>query len=429
MTTLNTYLETLTNEESAQKTASAHFASQPVEDLVKTAGIKLAANVCHRCMTHMTKTGSVYRCDCGMVKKAPKAPKTKTAKVKLSRAQTVEVVFQLNRIHEGDLVKVAAVCEAAGMEKEAIMPILKALGNAAKGAWQAGSKAYGASAAKAARNLKGTAVGAAGKGPGMGTHLLEGAKAALPAAGKGLKQVGKVTKEYGKGIGKAYGKMREGGAGRFQSALGAGVAAPGAAATALGAGGLAAYQLGKGRGRQGAMEDIYLPKQGSVEVLEIGDGAGRILAKMATPIPMDELQESLQEARSREDIAGRGNRWAAGGGALGALGGGAGGYGLGRLIGPKAGLIGAGIGALGGGAGGAALGRGHGQEEARADKAISMLRALRAHRMGASSGARAGYMAGMKRGYGMRPKPGAGGEAPDAGGQAKVGSIVRRLRT
>ena len=63
-------------------------------------------------------------------------------------------------------------------------------------------------------------------------------------------------------------------------------------------------------------------------------------------------------------------------------------------------MLGAGLG-LAGGAGGAfmgqRMGKAHGTEEAAADKAISMLRALRAHRLGQQTGGQAGYIAGMRR--------------------------------
>jgi hypothetical protein len=403
--TLDRYLETLTQKESMQKTAAAHYRSQSVDELATTVGIKLAANVCPKCVVHMTKTGSLYRCGCGMLKKAAEVTQEhkespveeeqsgvwKSAAVKLSQEKISTVVQKLMDAHDGDIVKVAAVCEAAGMDKEAIGPILGALGRAAKGAWGAGTKAFGKGATKT-----------------TGQRLIAGAKAGAKAGGEGLKQTGQVAKQYGKGIGEAYRTLRGKGMGRFQAALGTGVAAPGAAATALGAGGLGAYGLGRSMGRSAERSDIYKRAEA---LIEVGDGAGKVLAKMsaidATPIPMEELRESLQEARAREDIPGRGRRTAILGGGLGALGAGGAGYGLGRIFGPKAGLVGAGIGALGGGAGGALLGKGYGQEEARADRAIAMLRALRAHRMGAQhgarAGARAGYVAGLRRGYGMRP--------------------------
>ena len=150
-----------------------------------------------------------------------------------------------------------------------------------------------------------------------------------------------------------------------------------------------------------------LKEAGLSEVLvNVGDAAGRMLAKSAavarapSPLPLEEIQESIQEARARENVPGRGRRAAFGGAVGGGLAGGAALGGLGMLARKRFGLVaplaGAGIGAIGGGALGARLGRGHGEEEARADRAVSMLRALKAHRAGMTRGLRTGVIYGSQ---------------------------------
>ena len=161
----------------------------------------------------------------------------------------------------------------------------------------------------------------------------------------------------------------------------------------------------------------------SSALVEIGDKAGRLLAKSAglsdTTISPDELEESIGEAQEREDIPGRSRAWQIGGGLAGAaaglgagalLGGGAGNL-LSRFAKPSAkavahakrwgrrpqfspetpftlmgGVVGAPIGAGVGGYFGQRAGKQHGAEEAAADKAVSLLRALRAHQAGQQSG-------------------------------------------
>jgi len=106
------------------------------------------------------------------------------------------------------------------------------------------------------------------------------------------------------------------------------------------------------------------------------------------PVPMSELRESLEEAKGREDIKSRGRRGAVAGGVGGGLlGGGALGY-LGHRIGGVPGAVAGGLlGAGGGGFLGARGGKQHGEEEAAADQALTILRALKAHNVGAQRGA------------------------------------------
>ena len=71
---LNTYLDTLVGETEKEKTAQSHLESQSAQDLAKAAGIEVAEDVCSRCMNRMEKRAHVYRCSCGMMKKALTQP-------------------------------------------------------------------------------------------------------------------------------------------------------------------------------------------------------------------------------------------------------------------------------------------------------------------------------------------------------------------
>ena len=293
----------------------------------------------------------------------------------------IDKLAELIELNGGDLEKTTAVLEECGMDKEAIWGALSGVGKGLA----AGAKALG----------KGQ-VGRAGKAVAGG----------LKRTGRQLKQTYEAGRRGAGGMGPAVG----GAGGVLRGAKAVAKANP---ALAVGAGAAGAAGLG-GAG-------YMMGKSGSA-LMEVGDAAGRMLAKTAegeptmgsAPIPLDEIRESIQEAQSREDIPGRAKRWQIGGGAGGGVMGGAAGYGAGRLIGPKAGLLGAGLGAAGGALGGQHLGKQHGAEEARADKAVAMLRALRAHQAGSMRG----FGAGMQRGYSM-------GRGPV--GQEKAASIVKRL--
>lgn len=143
----------------------------------------------------------------------------------------------------------------------------------------------------------------------------------------------------------------------------------------------------------------YLSKTSSATLLEVGDAAGRIMAKCAEgpEINPEEVAEAIEEAKEREDVPGRSRAWGIGGGALGGLAGGGLGYAVPRLLGanPWAKGIGAGLGALAGGIGGAYLGSQEGGEEAQADRLVSFLRGRRAYGTGADEG----YQAGLQQGY------------------------------
>jgi hypothetical protein len=136
-------------------------------------------------------------------------------------------------------------------------------------------------------------------------------------------------------------------------------------------------------------------------------GAAALLNKLAGPeLTPEDLQGAIEGAQAREDIEGRGQRagigGAAAGGLGGALGGGALGYGVGSLL-HRPGLgatIGGAAGGMGGGVAGYEMGKQHGADAAAADRAVSMLRALRARDQGVEEGI----------GMGLNPGPGANAE-------------------
>jgi hypothetical protein len=304
------------------------------------------------------------------------ATQTSGAWGKEKDAEFSSKLVELIELNDGDLEKTAAVLEEHGMSKEAIGGILSAIGAGAKGVYQA---------------AKG--VGKAGPRIGVGQAVRTGASG-----------VGEAAKQWGKGVAQTAQKGYTRGGGGVKGVMRA-------------AGGLARQNPGATLAL-GAMGGYGASKLGSA-ILEVGDAAGRLLAKTAegepslssAPIPLDEIRESIQEAQSREDIPGRARRAQIVGGIGGGIGGGLGGAALGgaahflskgRMGSAKIPMaIGGGLGVLGGAAGGQYLGKDYGAEEARADKAVAMLRALRAHQAGAMSG----YGAGMQRGYDMGRGP------------------------
>lgn len=234
----------------------------------------------------------------------------------------------------------------------------------------------------------------------VGTKALGAAKPALNAV------KGKAQQVAG-----TFQTARQGGAGVGQSLLQTAKAHPGVAAGAIGAAGMGA----------GAALAPNQPKVASLKLaslINIGDAAGRMLAKLAegTLIPNltgqptltpEEMQEAVEGAKEREDVEGRAQSWGRGGALLGAAGGGAAGagagYGLGKLLGFRAPLgagVGGAAGAVLGGLYGRRIGQAEGAEEAVADKLVSMLRARRAFGMGAGQG----YMAGLGQGTSEFPR-------------------------
>ena len=69
---LDAYLNSLNKEEKEKTASQARFGAASVVELAKMAGLELGEQVCTNCGDTMTKLGSVYKCGCGMMKKAKK---------------------------------------------------------------------------------------------------------------------------------------------------------------------------------------------------------------------------------------------------------------------------------------------------------------------------------------------------------------------
>jgi hypothetical protein len=278
--------------------------------------------------------------------------------------------------YDGDIVKMAA---AAGMEKEALLELL---GKYAPNLLSAGKSALrGMKAMGKGKNLlgmgKGLSAGQLAAQKGVATKAFGAAKGAL-----GASQPAQLLRRAGQAqVGGSTLAQHAGNVGNWIKAN------PYKSMALAGGGGVLAGKT---------------VLSSAKELVEVGDKAGRVLAKTAQSIPIDEIKESIQEAQDREDIPGRAHRWQLGGGLLGAASGALPGAGAGvlasKLLGrggsalPIAGaLLGGGLGAYKG----QSLGKEYGAEEAAADKAVSLLRALRAHR----AGERTGYGEGLQRGY------------------------------
>lgn len=502
---LDAHLEGL-RKQAAEEVALQQFLEKAsVGDLAKLAGVELPQDICSGCGSQMEKLGSVFQCQCGMMKKAVDVGSSKDGPLQVVHRTSAAPITKGEAKGEraGRRVGNIAGTAAGGLggaglgalsaryalpewgklgtmlqslppgKAKALKAALLAGGGLAGLAVGAGAGGFGgrmaggsigqsiggmgkSSSAKTAAQEKTASfvkfaeavescggdvdkalvhlerqgytklgfslagVGQALKGlKGVGSKALNVAKAAPGAAKNTAKQL-KSTYQMGtEGIARQGGKLTPTG----QTGVMGGLKAvakgnPGLTAGAAGAAGLGAgYALGK---------------TGSAEKLaEVGDAAGRILAKIAageappslamanaTGQPMmtaEELEEAIQSAQGREDIQGRAQRWGRAGAGLGggaglAMGGGAG-YGIGRALGKP--LLGAGIGALGGaglgGLIGQRVGTAEGAEEAAADKLVSMLRARRAFNAGTGHG----YMAGLGHGLGYQGGQGdQGGEDP-----------------
>lgn len=288
-----------------------------------------------------------------------KKEKKKTASVDLAVALCYEgfdktAASQLAVIstqEDFDLKKIAVRLLDGGMDKEAIWPVIQALGRAAKGAFQ---------------------VGRTG-----------GLRAGAEAGKRGLQWTGATAREMGRGVGQTYRGARAGGATIPGAAWQTAAAHPGLSIPAAAAGGYGVSKLGS-----------------ADALVAVADAAGRLLAKTAqAPLDVEELKESIEEAQAREDIPGRARRWQIGGGVTGGLAGAGVPLAAGALLKrPGLGALAALPTAAGGAYLGQRLGRAHGAEEAIADKAVSMLRAMRAGQTGARAGYRAGFTRGMATG-------------------------------
>jgi hypothetical protein len=130
---------------------------------------------------------------------------------------------------------------------------------------------------------------------------------------------------------------------------------------------------------------------------------------------IEDVRESIQEAKGREDVPGMKKRWGVGGGVLGGLAGMGAGGALGALTRKRGvGMLAAPLLGAGGAAGGAAIGAQQGEEEAKANKLVSWLRMRRAHQAGTRKGMQRGLL--LAQLLGAQPTMGGprpvGGEPP-----------------
>jgi hypothetical protein len=238
------------------------------------------------------------------------------------------------------------------------------------------------------------------KSAGIGEYsgrLLERARGLRGAGQEAIEQAGRYLNSHPAATGAGAGSLGGAGIGAITADEGEGAqdALRGAAL-----GGTAGAGLGLGlRGVRALEPQAAAPNPGLIDRLRAKFAMSEEFKHNITGRPLltpEEIQEAISGAQGREDVSSRGQSWGRAGGVAGALGGGAlgggAGYGIGRLLGksaPMAAGIGGLAGALGGGALGHRIGSAEGQEEAAADKLVSLLRARNA------------YGAGMGQGYAM----------------------------
>ena len=245
--------------------------------------------------------------------------------------------------------------------------------------------------------------------PSVGSKKEAGVGGALIGAGLGAYGAGEGRRIPGAVLGGLAGGVGGSLLGRGAETLG--YHAAGLPGSQLGhmAGGVAGGILGGKAMGSAVAKNLERPakeekdKEKTSSITQVGDAVGRMLAKHAQgSIDRGDISESIQEARDREDIAGRATKGQHMGLAGGGLAGGALGAGAGMLA-KRFGLPGAGklmtgggalMGALGGGAAGGQAGAQHGAEQAAADRLVSLMRGRRAY----MSGAQRGYHAGQARG-------------------------------
>lgn len=349
-----------------------------------------------------------------------KAYQAKTASVeKVASVKTFNAALQLSR---GDVGQALQALESHGYTKLAapIMPAIK----------EFGSKIMGSAPVKAVKGAF-TKPGNAGTLARMGATAGVGALTGAATAGEGNRGTGALAGGVVGGLAGGVG----GGLGRL-SRLGKGSATRGAETfRGLGAGAnprltnalnspaMNASALKWGlpvAAGTGLATGALIPSQKTAsQLLEVGDAAGRILAKIAeTPgvdIDPEEVAEAIDEAKERESIPGSTRRGALLGGGLAGLGGGLAGYGLGagakRFLGAPgwAKGLGAGLGLLGGAAGGGIYGARAGAEDAQANRLVSFLRGRQAYQTGAQQGLQAGYLQGLTSGQGGQGEEGGPG--------------------
>jgi hypothetical protein len=453
---LDSHLEGLAKKASAAVDVQSFLEKASVEQLAKLAGITLPEDVCGGCGSQMEKLGSIFQCGCGLMKKAKK----KTALMPiagatraLSSGLSQSVGRLTGRLGAGRAARAAAspqtaaqkaaplmtgagggnltarelasaqgpmqraagaVSRAAGGLKQKLMPSggmmpqpalkMASVKSASIAKFAKVMKAYNGDVDKALGHLEREGYTKLAFGmkeiSALGSRALGAVKSAPGAIADKARQVGSTYTRGTKGVLRQGNKVTRGGTKGVLGGLGAVVKThPGVAAGAAGTAGLGAgYMLGK---------------EGAARLLRVGDAAGRVMAKVAVDINQEEVEESIEGARDREDVPGRAHRWGLGGGLLGGLAGGGAGYGAARMLGAKnpwlrAGA--AGVGALAGGAGGSFLGAREGAEEAEADRLVSMIRGRRAYMTGAGEGMQQGYLHGLTQGQG-------GDEAGESGPQ------------
>lgn len=299
---------------------------------------------------------------------------------------TLELLDHFN----GDVEKTAQAMLNDGLDEDTAVELLKA----AWAPWDILKAGLGHSA-KLFRGASGAGGGAAA-GRAAANAFRQAGAAAFQGAGRHLGRVGETFR-------RSMAPTWAGGGGRgFLGSLGHTAAQHPRTAAAVtgGAGLMGGYGLSKLSAADGA------------HLLRVADAAGRLLAKVAQEpmiegVPVSELQESIEEAKGREDPSARAKRWGIGGMLGGGLaGGGAGaaaGYGLSRLLGGKAQLplmIGGGLlGGFGGGTAGGRIGAAHGREEGEADVLLQKLRAQKALQTGHGAGMTTGFRMGAERGF------------------------------
>lgn len=468
---LDTHIEELTKQAAAEVELQQFLEKASVGELAKLAGVELPEGVCSGCGSQMEKLGSIYQCQCGLMKEASVGSALKglgskalslgddAFKAVKGKAQQVGQTFQNAR--RGSMGSVAGpLPKGEGTIGKSLLETAKAHPGVAAGAggtvaglgagyamgksaeakdeadksirpgWLAAQRGMERATQRGSKGLhqyltnpelvqdmevKSTLHGLAGAGIGAGVGGLSGLLAGLVSKGKirpadaallGAAGLGL----GGLGVGSAHGAISA--QNEFLNARGIKPRLAGLAGASFSPEAAEKYLA------KGDYEDES-EKTSAARLLEVGDAAGRIMAKVAneqlSPTqanfagqPMmtpEELEEAIQGAQGREDVQSRANRWGQAGAAAGGVGGagllGGVGYGVSRALGKNR-LLGAGIGALGGAALGGTLGqrigRAEGAEEAVADKLVSMLRARRAYNAGAGRG----YMAGLSHGLGYQ---------------------------
>lgn len=375
---LNKYLEGLVKEAETKIAARSRFADIPIRDLLSIAGVKMASTKCGGCGSDLEK-GSNYKCACGMKMaadlieggKADEKKDSDFSSAQLAAGQKVEME------HTTDPAKAREISRDHLEEFPDYYTRLKAMENEAE-------KAKGNQGPQEAE--------------GEQKDFVSGAQELMAESG-GEKTSAKrdmphfTDQDRPEKVKEIYRALK-----RDHPDMPAEKKAR-----------IAARQGKKGKQHQGPPYKGPLSKESSIN---IAAAAGRIMTKIALDAPTlnkEEIEEALQGAQSREDVAGRARNWAIGGGIGGGLLGGGLGTGIGALLKPRLGPLAPIIGGLAGGGLGATagglIGREEGAEEALADRLISQIRQSQAAQQGMQRGTMLGYMAGRGGGdFGGEPE-------------------------